>query len=82
MVQESATCQSAGHELVMPTRAAFVYLCLRLGLAGKPDNEGAHISSWDRERFAIKDDTWQRGIKELEALNLVRRDTARVAVDR
>ena len=73
---------SRGWINVMPARGLFVYLCLRLVLAGKPDNEGAHVSSWDRERFAIKDDTWQRGIKQLEALNLVRRDTARVAVDR
>jgi hypothetical protein len=67
---------------VMSARALFVYLCLRLKLAGKPDNEGTQVSSWDRERFAIKEDTWQRGIKELEALKLVRSDIDRVKVDR
>ncbi|WP_237771090.1 helix-turn-helix domain-containing protein [Kribbella sp. ALI-6-A] len=35
----------------------------------------------DRERFAIKDDTWQRGIKELEALGLVRSEMGDVVVD-
>ena len=73
---------SRGWINVMSARALFVYLCLRLILAGKPDVEGAHVSTWDRERFAIKEDTWQRGIKELENLKLVRTDIARVAVDR
>jgi hypothetical protein len=73
---------SRGWINVMSARALFVYLCLRLGLGGKPDKEGTQISSWDRERFAIKDDTWQRGIKELEALNLVWTDIDRVVVDR
>jgi hypothetical protein len=73
---------SRGWINVMSARALFVYLCLRLVLAGKPDNEGTQISSWDRERFAIKEDTWQRGIKELEALNLVRSAIDRVRVDR
>ena len=67
---------------VMSARALFVYLCLRLVLAGKRDEEGAHISPWDRERMAIKEDTWQRGVKELEQLGLARSDIARVAVDR
>ena len=73
---------SRGWINVMSARALFVYLCLRLVLAGKPDDQGAHISSWDRERFAIKEDTWQRGINELEALKLVSSEIARVAVDR
>jgi hypothetical protein len=73
---------SRGWVNVMSARALFVYLCLRLVLAGKPDNEGTQVSSWDRERFAIKEDTWQRGIKELEALNLVWSDIDRVVVDR
>lgn len=67
---------------VMSARALFAYLCLRLVLAGKPDHEGAHISSWDREKFVVKDDTWQRGVKELELLGLVRTEIGRVAVDR
>jgi hypothetical protein len=73
---------SRGWINVMSARALFVYLCLRLVLAGKPDNVGTQVSSWDRERFAIKEDTWQRGIKELEALNLVWSDIDRVVVDR
>jgi hypothetical protein len=73
---------SRGWINVMSARALFVYLCLRLVLAGRPDNVGTQISSWDRERFAIKEDTWQRGIKELEALNLVWSEIDRVAVDR
>ena len=32
--------------------------------------------------MAIKEDTWQRGVKELEQLGLARSDIARVAVDR
>jgi hypothetical protein len=73
---------SRGWINVMSARALFVYLCLELVLAGKDDDQGAHISAWDRERFAIKDDTWQRGVKELEALKLVQTDMKRVAVDR
>ncbi|MGO4254992.1 hypothetical protein [Marmoricola sp. RAF53] len=73
---------SRGWINVMSARALFVFLCLRLVLAGKPDEEGAHVSSWDRERFAIKEDTWQRGVRELELLGLVTTATARVAVDR
>ncbi|WP_211374330.1 hypothetical protein [Cellulomonas fimi] len=63
---------SRGWINVLSARALFVYLCLRLVLAGKPDSEGAHVSSWDREKFCIKDDTWQRGFKELEGLGLAR----------
>lgn len=73
---------SKGWLNVMSARALFVYLCLRLVLAGRPEEEGAHISPWDRERFAIKEDTWQRGVKELERLGLVKTENARVAVDR
>lgn len=73
---------SRGWLNVMSARALFAYTCLRLVVAGEPDSQGAHVSSWDRERFAIKDDTWQRGTKELEALGLVRTDMAQVVVDR
>lgn len=61
---------SRGWINVLSARALFVYLCLRLVLAGRPETEGAQVSSWDRENFCIKDDTWQRGFKELEALGL------------
>lgn len=73
---------SRGWINVMSARALFAYTCLRLVLAGKPDDQGAHITPWHRERMAIKDDTWQRGIKELETLKLVRTDTDRVVTDR
>ncbi|MET9030966.1 hypothetical protein ABZW96_35980 [Nocardia sp. NPDC004168] len=72
---------SRGWINVMSARAVFVYLCLRLVLAGRPDEQGAHVSSWDRKCFAISDDTWQRGLKELVALQLVRTETGRVAAD-
>lgn len=73
---------SRGWLNVMSARALFVWLCLKLLLAGKPDEQGVHVSSFDRDRFAIKEDTWQRGVKELEALGLLSSKTARVAVDR
>lgn len=73
---------SRGWINVMSARALFTFLCLQLVFAGKDDDYGAHITAWDRERFAIKDDTWQRGIKELEALKLVRSEIGDVAVDR
>lgn len=73
---------SRGWINVMSARALLAYLCLRLILAGRDDDEGAHVSSWERERFAIKDDTWQRGVKELERLDLARSDTASVATNR
>lgn len=63
---------SRGWINVLSARALFVYLCLRLVLAGKPDRDGAHVSTWDRSRFCMKDDTWQRGVKELEVLGLAR----------
>ncbi|PBC36091.1 hypothetical protein CJ178_32320 [Rhodococcus sp. ACPA4] len=73
---------SRGWINVMSARALYVYLCLRLVLAGKPDSEGSHVSTSDRRRFAVKDDTWQRGMKELEALKLARSEITRVAEDR
>lgn len=74
---------SRGWINVLSARGLFVYLCLRLVLAGKADGEGAHVSSWDREKFCIKDDTWQRGFKELELLGLARgQEEDDVAVDR
>lgn len=63
---------SRGWINVLSARALFVYLCLRLVLAGRPEAEGAHVSIWDRENFCIKDDTWERGFRDLEALGLAR----------
>ncbi|MGY2148824.1 hypothetical protein ACW9HM_05040 [Nocardia gipuzkoensis] len=73
---------SRGWINVLSARALFVYLCLRLTLAGKEDKQGAHVSTSDRSRFAIKDDTWQRGMKELEELGLAWSEITRVAPDR
>ncbi|PQP14042.1 hypothetical protein C5613_41470 [Rhodococcus opacus] len=73
---------SRGWINVMSARALFVYVCLRLVLAGKDDDHGAHVSAWDRKRFAIGDDTWQRGMKELVALQLARSETDRVTANR
>lgn len=73
---------SRGWINVMSARALFVYLCLRLALAGRDDAIGEHLSPHDRKRFAIKDDTWQRGIKELENLKLARSETGRSTTNR
>jgi hypothetical protein len=73
---------SRGWINVMSARALFVYLCLRLVLAGKMDEFGAHVSSADRKRFVIKDDTWQRGMKELKKLKLARSETGRSTTNR
>ncbi|NKS48804.1 hypothetical protein GS480_08660 [Rhodococcus hoagii] len=73
---------SRGWINVMSARSLYVYLCLRLVLAGKPDTEGAHVSTSDRKCFMVKDDTWQRGMKELEALGLAWSEITRVAEDR
>ena len=73
---------SRGWMNVMSARALFTYLCLRLVLAGRPDGEGAQITPWDRERLAIKDDTWHRGVKELRQLGLVRSEVGRVTTSR
>jgi hypothetical protein len=73
---------SRGWINVMSARALHVYLCLRLALAGKPDDEGIHVSTSDRKRYAVKGDTWHRGMKELEALGLARSETTRAARDR
>lgn len=73
---------SRGWINVLSARALYVYLCVRLVLAGKPDNEGAHVSASDRKKFAVKDDTWQRGMKELETFGLARSEITRVAEDR
>ena len=47
---------SKGWINVMSARAVLVYLFLVL--AGRREEEGAHTPQWDRERFAIKEDTW------------------------
>lgn len=69
---------SKGWIVVMSARALFVYMCLRLAFVGVPESEGIHVSTWDREQFAIKDDTWDRGLDEVKALGLVRVVTDKV----
>ena len=67
---------------VLSARALFVYLILRLILRGGDDTAGAHVSVTDRRNHAIKDDTWQRGLKELEILGLARSENGKSAEDR
>lgn len=73
---------SNGWIAVISARALFVYLILRLILAAKSDETCTHVSASDRRDHAIKDDTWQRGLKELEALGLVRTEIAKIVEDR
>jgi hypothetical protein len=40
------------------------------------------VSSADRKDFAINDDTWQRGMKELEKLKLARSETGKITTNR
>jgi hypothetical protein len=73
---------SQGWINVMSARALFVYLVLRLLLRGADDAVGTHVSVTDRKNHAIKDDTWQRGLKELEVLGLARSESGKSAEDR
>lgn len=73
---------SGGWINVLSARALVAYICLRLMLPGEPDDVGVHISRWDRGRLHVKDDTWQRAVKELESHNVVRTERRRVAADR
>lgn len=54
---------------VMTARALYVYVCLRLLLGNNA--QAKYVSVWDREGFAMSDDTWHRGVAELERLGLV-----------
>lgn len=68
---------------VLSARALFVYLILRLMLKGGTDDTvGTHVSVNDRKNHAIKDDTWQRGLKELETLGLARSARGKSTEDR
>lgn len=67
---------------VLSARALFVYLILRLILRGADDSVGTHVSVTDRKNHAIKDDTWQRGLKELETLGLARSESGKSTEDR
>jgi len=73
---------SRGWINVMSARALFVYTCLRLVLAGKPDDQAAHLTTQDRKNMRLTDDTWQRGIHDLERLGNVRTEITRVVTDR
>jgi hypothetical protein len=72
---------SRGWLNVMSARALFVYLCLRLLLVGKKEDEGVQVSAWDRKLFAMSEDTLLRGMKELEALGLARSEANLVSTD-
>jgi hypothetical protein len=67
---------SRGWINVMSARGLYVYVCLRLMFASKGDHDAVHVSVWERERFAMSDDTWQRGVTELERLGLIRSEIA------
>ncbi|MEU6564179.1 hypothetical protein [Nocardia nova] len=73
---------SQGWINVISARALFVYLILRLLLAGRSDDASCHVSVFERRKHAIKDDTWQRGLKELETLGLARSAISKGAKDR
>lgn len=72
---------SRGWINVMSARALYVYVALRLMFVSKAEDEPVHVSVWERQRFAMSDDSWQRGIAELERLGLVRSELAVVAAD-
>lgn len=72
---------SRGWINVMSARGLYVYICLRLMFASKDDSESVHLSVWERRRFAMGDDTWQRGAAELERLRLIRCEIAVAEAD-
>ncbi len=72
---------SRGWINVMTARALYVYMCLRLMFVSKDASDPVHVSVWERQRFAMSDDTWQRGVAELERLGLIRSEIAVVAAD-
>lgn len=72
---------SRGWINVMSARSLYVYVCLRLMFVSKRDGDPVHVSVWERERFAMNDDTWQRGVAELERLGLIRSTIAPVEAD-
>lgn len=72
---------SRGWINVMSARALFVYVALRLMFVSKEESDPVHVSVWERQRFGMSDDTWQRGVAELHRLGLVRSDMAVVSAD-
>lgn len=72
---------SRGWINVMTARALYVYVCLRLMFVSKSPGDPVHVSKWERERFAMSDDTWQRGVGELVRLGLLRSEREVVAAD-
>lgn len=72
---------SRGWINVMSARALFAYVCLRLMFVSKDDADSLHVSVWERERFCMTDDTWQRGVSELERLGLVESEIAPARAD-
>lgn len=61
-----------GWIVALSARALAVYLALRLMAGGrKKQGEGLHVSPYDRSRFRLSDDTWQRGTKDLRTEGLL-----------
>lgn len=61
-----------GWVVALSARALAVYLALRLMAGGrKKQGEGLHVSPYDRSRFRLSDDTWQRGTKDLKTQGLL-----------
>lgn len=59
-----------------------MYVCLRLMSVGKRNVNGTFVSTWDRDCMHVKDDTWQRGLKEIRSHDIVRTEMGRVTTDR
>ncbi len=72
---------SRGWINVLSARALFAYVCLRLLFVSKPEGTSLHVSVWERQRFAMSDDTWQQASQDLEGLGLVSSSIEKVAAD-
>ena len=55
----------------LSARTLATYVALRLVTIGKEQGEGQHLPPYERDRFQLSPDTWQRGTKELAAKGLL-----------
>jgi hypothetical protein len=55
----------------LSARAFTVYIALRLVTIGKKQGQGQHLPPYERDKFQLSPDTWQRGTKELAAKGLL-----------
>ena len=55
----------------LSARALATYVALRLVTVGKRQGQGQHLAPYDRDRFGLSDDTWQRGTRELVGQGLL-----------